>query len=719
VNGRRLTLALAAVVLALPGTAAAATYAAPDNGVATCLRPTGNPGELVSFGRGTEKGVSFDVLAADPSTVTRTADIDVGPTYTCAETASGGGVTVVASAAVSPASRSTGIKIAVREGSGGFTTPVTLADTPEADFGTYAPAVAVGTAGDAVVAWTELRGLVEERDTEFRVVMARRAPGGTFGAPQQVTPWQESGYDGSEIAAGVDGLGTATIAWARPLPGGPRFTQAAVVEVATVAKGAAGGAVQRLTGRLSEQVEISAGVSPDGHALVAWTSLDGISFAERAPANAGFGPATALVDTFEAPARAPEQARPDVSVAGDGAAVVTWATVTGDGSRSGIEAAWRRGGGAFSAAVEVWSAPTYRAPDAALDAFPRPQPEVRAAGSSGGTIHTGGGGSFYFGVDSGEFTYSVYDVEVPRAALSDAGTITLTWTGREPHDDGSRGEAWVATGSVNDAALGTPRKLSGECRSAVGAIPLRASPTTLVAWSDNATSGFIDYHETSIGHGRIHVARPSDARPAATKKAKIDVSAPRGLQTVYFDQPVPISVRCDGPCDLRVWAPERLAATGGALQSGGRTKLKLVGSTESHLAPKGRGGGPVKVKVRACDPVSGTVVDEASVTVRLARHTLPKYVPARDVRTRRSGNKVIVTWRTAGPATRHSFAVVGQTRRDPQSFEDFVDGAGVDGKSKQSFRAVLRGKGIRWVQVTTNQRDRRAPARERVVRVKD
>src|SRR5687768_17744784 len=172
----RLTgLAVALAVLAAPAPAAAA----PLNelpfeqrpGIATCLRAPG-AGDLALYGRG-----GVDLRAAGDAGAAPVPAVRIRRLTECAAVATApGGAGVVAGAVRGDPPE---IRAAVRDPGGAFGAPARLGTG--AVFGSSVSA-AVSPAGHAVVAWAQVRGEPHpRRPARFRIVAARRAPGGAFG----------------------------------------------------------------------------------------------------------------------------------------------------------------------------------------------------------------------------------------------------------------------------------------------------------------------------------------------------------------------------------------------------------------------------------------------------------------------------------------------------------------------------------------------------------
>jgi hypothetical protein len=93
--------------------------------------------------------------------------------------------------------------------------------------------------------------------------------------------------------------------------------------------------------------------------------------------------------------------------------------------------------------------------------------------------------------------------------------------------------------------------------------------------------------------------------------------------------------------------------------------------------------------------VHATAPGGRETAVRLLRvpviglRSLPLRAP-RDVQARRDGARIVVTWRTAQPARRQTFIVIGERRRAPDGGFDPTAYALEDGGGRTRFRVRLR-----------------------------
>ena len=319
---RRLLLACA-LALTLPTAAGAAPlHELPyvERPTIACLAPTGVPGGLTIVGAYSERDVTTELLTDG---ATPAGGVSVGRLYGCASLVDSQGGTAVVAGGVEPHSELHGFVIhgALRDPGGAFGAPVRLGR------GDPDPAVAVGPAGHAVVAWVERS---RRRDA---IVAVRRAPGAAFGPPETVLAWRPRAYSFSlvDLHAGVDAAGRVTLLWRRDHP----VSEQTHVEAASAAQGAPF-AVQRLAARVQFPDPVLA-VAPDGWALAAygnWGRRGGAIF-ERAPGAPGF------TRVALAPPRYSDQ--PVVAIRDGGGGLVGWRRETSEK----IEVATRVQAGAF------------------------------------------------------------------------------------------------------------------------------------------------------------------------------------------------------------------------------------------------------------------------------------------------------------------------------------------------------------------------------------
>jgi hypothetical protein len=692
-----LTAVALVAVCAGPASASAATYITPGGESPSCLRATGVPGELTTLGKLKRQSTPTDVLAADPTTITRTGGTDLGLLAYCAEVASGGGVTALAGW-VNDGLNKVSLRVTVREsGAGGFSAPIALAASEGSRYsGTGEVAIGVGGNGDIAVIWTETRGRTGEGFESsallrYRLVMRRRLAGGQFGPAEPVTAWIPSpdflGLYNASVE--LDAAGTVTLVWARSIDGGERSGPfgSAVVETARVPRTGIAAPAQRITRRVSGLTSLSLDVAPKGRSVAAWTSADGVAYAEREPGADAFGAPGEIVGTIDEPDSTTEKSDVAVAVRDDGAVVFAWRSLTELYVRTALEARWRPAGGQFTDVKRVWSAATGS--------------PIR---NSDGSISYGSGESivprYDDSGDAGRAT-SPPDGDSTGVGLDDAGRITVTWVQEgKVYSGDSLQRGWVAGGTLDSGALQV-RRLGSDCRAVYTTVPLAAGGGPLVAWSDLVTTHGPEGQYPG-GGGRVHV-EPVNAVPAEPSTPEVTLSAPRGTQTVYFDQPVVLPVSCDAACDIRAWVPgaggDVRNSTGLVLPRAGQGRIRFVADElRLHLAPKR--GGTLQVRVAVCDPVTGRRVATKSAALKVARRTPPPAAHVSDVKARRKGTDVIVTWKTDRAARRHVFYVAGlSTNSRRPRFDPYVDDEAVEGSAKRSYSVRLQGRAIKFVQL--------------------
>lgn len=505
-------------------------------------------------------------------------------------------------------------------------------------------AAAVSPAGHAAVAW------VEHRRKRSRVTVARRLPGLAFRAPEPLTGWWRSDFEEGRPVVGIDAAGTTTVAWSQPVAG---FRERPAIAVA--APGAA-----FVSQRLDSSSTIGGSrpalaVAPDGWSILAY-SLDGFGIAvyERAPMAAAFARVqrSSRTDAYDS------THDPAVAVGDGGAAVVAWRTELGDPGQ-GIAALTRTPGGAFGR------------PETVEDA-----PRRRSFGSSFSVL---------LGVGSPPYDN---DARRLRAALGPGGQVLLAWTGGRP---GGTSRARAATGALG-GPFAAPQTLLSRVRHADAPAPLfLPDGRAAVAWIDNAGRD-----------GRLHLAVEGAPGPVS-QAPRLRVRGPR-TQRLFRADPLHVSIACDRPCDVQagVRGAQRVSVT---LPGGGRRTLALrrIALDEGDLPRAGR----VHVVVRATEP-GGRAVARRSLRVRVVhKPSFPLWTPL-DVRARRRGDAIVVRWRTAGPARRLLFSVIGTRARSQGSFVRGAFGY-ARGRGRMRFAVRLRPdrpRRVRWVVLNVGSLDR-------------
>ena len=639
----RLTvLTVFGAVLVLPSSAAAGTFGElpftpiPDRGPARCLGATGAPGGIATLGPFSRRESATDLLTVSGDGVQSRERIEIGRMFECATVSEApGGAAVVAGVTVN-ADYETELRAVVRDPGGAFAAPVTLSRRG------VEPVAAVGPAGDAVVAWAERAGR-----RRFRILAARRVPGGAFGEAQTLVTWtrDESEFPGVHLAAAVDAAGTASLAWSRELPSDD-FDEH--VEAATARRGDAF-AVQRIASGVSSDEGPVLATAADGWTLIAFEDgRDGLpQVFERAP-----GGAFAAV-VLSAPPERPSRTGVSIAIRDGGGAVVAWRYGRFDLSR-GVEAVTREAGGAFGAVHRVATPP--------------------------GGFYEGPEDDFALFTTFDPFSGPPQDAHTRRldVAIAPDGRIALAWSaaaGRPP----LRAEtAHGATGRL-DGTFDTPHALGAPMRdtSDVAALFL-ADGRAAVTWTDNSQGA----------DGRLHVALDG-ATPAAEPGApRLSLRAPR-FQRLFASQSPRVIAGCDRRCDLRAAVIDPQGSRGDVVtwtrRRAGRRPL-TAGSVD--VVPR-RGSRIVKVVVQASAPGGGRTTMRR-VRIRVARRPALPLRPAVGVTARREGDDIVVRWRTAAPARRQFFVVAGQVRED--RLEPGALGAlkFLPGRGRSSFSIRLR-----------------------------
>lgn len=288
------------IALALPASAGAAPlgelpFQRLADGAA-CQAPTGAPGELSRWAEG-----GAEVLTVGADGAGRPLPVPLGELTGCpraAGSASGAGVIAGATERA--------LRVALREPGGGrFGAPVTLAAAENV----FDLSVAVSPEGDAVVTWAEYAFTPRRA----RIRMARRAPGGAFGAPEDLMPWRrDTGSVGVLAAMAADG---ETVVLVRTPSGSDRNPSS----TDTLRAGARGAPLGTPAPLPAEVYGLALGVAPDGRVVIAASASGSVQVFER-PRGGALSAAQRLTDPMEA-VNAGEMA---VAVGADGRTVVAW-----------------------------------------------------------------------------------------------------------------------------------------------------------------------------------------------------------------------------------------------------------------------------------------------------------------------------------------------------------------------------------------------------------
>ncbi len=304
--GRLLLFLLICGVLAAPANAADLGELTPLSvrGSEDCGGPTGAPGELVVR---TTTGVRF--VTATRAGFQPGQALNLGKGFACSVVKvrpSGAGVVV--------GQLDGRIVAVVRDPGGAWGAPLTVVPITETS-PTLSVTADVSDRGDVIVAMKAFTVDVKALNAppKSRFLVARRAPGGTFGAVEQIgVPAVALGDIHAGIAATGEAVVVTTLAarhrqppfqvpvQARLAPSGQTF--GAPVHIADT--------------RVFSSPALA--VAADGRALIAAASGASMVVAERAP-GAGFGPATPVGSAGEG-----GLVSPFAGIAPDGAAAVAW-----------------------------------------------------------------------------------------------------------------------------------------------------------------------------------------------------------------------------------------------------------------------------------------------------------------------------------------------------------------------------------------------------------
>jgi hypothetical protein len=510
-----------------------------------------------------------------------------------------------------------------------------------------------------VVAWSLVRFVRGggRLDARTRVVAALRPAGGGFRRPQFLTPWRSGSFaPAAKLAAGMDASGTATVAWAQPIPDRGNIPALSRVAVAIAAPGGSLGPAQVLARRVQDVGRAALSVTADGGALFAHDGRGAIWVYERAAGASAFDRVKRLRS------RRLDWENPDVSLAPDGSAVVAWRGSEAAGSED-VLALSRRGTGAWTGPVALQRS---RRGDST---------QVEAYG-----ILIGSSGRPSPPDDSGNTAL--------RAAAGTDGRYLVTWGVQRSLPFGDRPLAARMAHGQAGAAPSRPETAGCRCRSVNGVVPLgMAGGELLTAYTDNATSVLDFGFEFARRAGRLHFAEPGPPGAGAAPP-RLTVRPPRA-RTLGYGNMLRVRVGCDRPCDLRAYVVggrgRGRGAASGSLDGAGSTRLAIKPPIDAHLAPPSGGSARVVVHGYATD---GRTFATRTVPVDLHRKPLRPLPRLLNLRAVRRGRSVVVTWRTGRPARRVRFEAVQQLSRrrgvpiEPKS---------VLGRGRRSFRLRLDG----------------------------
>jgi hypothetical protein len=475
-----------ALLLAAPATASAAPFGElpfrPVRGAAECLAPAGEAGALVRWAPGGAELMRATATGLAPESVARLGDVNDCPV--AALDPSGAGVVAGAG--------DNGVRISTRQPGGSWSPPLEIA-------GRRARSVAVGISprGDGVVAGGEYAPSYKSAD----VRIVQRVPGGAFGAPVQLA--QTFRVPDVQTALTADGAALLVISDER------------AVRLATAAPGAPFGVPRTLARGVGFGSGTKLAVTPDGRALLAAETGNGVALFDREPGQ----------DFVQRPTLPLAGGRVAVALAPDGTAVVA------SGSGESVSAVMRDGLGPFSAPAQ-------------FNVPPRPR-----RGDSGDFQELGGSQT----------------ENVLRVAIGGDRRALLTW----PVDkQGLRAATLTSAGAGEVAALASP------LRPALGATPVvLADGTRAVAWADDNDGASAPPYA-----GRVHYAVEGVADTPAAPVPSVAVGAPadRSLRPA---QDLVLPVRCSAACDLRATTAMGLVDVSAALERAGTVRLRFSAFT--------------------------------------------------------------------------------------------------------------------------------------------
>jgi hypothetical protein len=654
-------LSLLAVIgsLIAAGSASAAPFGelpftpVPDN--VRCLRATGAPGELV---RSTDDGVRFMTASAGGFADAGEVKVDGGASRcpAVAAQANGAGVLAVPS----------GFKLqaAVRE-PGGPWSPLAVLDNDMDS----APVAAVSDRGDAAVAWVKTS---TGRVQTHRVLVARRPAGGAFGAPEVVATIKTPAGSPA-LQVGVSGRGETLVAWSVP----PRFDADSLAWLdptssVDVASAGPGGPFAVAHG-VAPSAPVSApalAVARDGRALLATFDGESVRVAERPPGQP-FGAA-------EPVARAADvlTIEPAVALDSSGAAVVAWT-----GIQAELGAVTRLRAGAFGAPVTITRPRSLHGSDTIVLALLR-----QFAGAFGG--------AFDNLPDDDEANVTATITADGRALITAGGT-----TGERVLPALRVASLPLAGGHLDSQAL------AGPLRDPVAnsLVPL-ADGRPAVAWAENPP-------ELGDGRGRLYLALEGATEPADPPSPTVTTGLPF-TTALHAKDALELPVRCSAACEIFAYENRSGAFARFELSRGGSGTLRIGGFLgELPLAPLHRG--PVRIRLLYGGP-GARHPDEKVVTLQLRRLEGPRPPAVRDVRARRRGGRIEVSWRTDVPAKPGDFGAIGTHTRSLDEVPIALT-LGDGDRKRTRFRLTLAPTdGVRFVTVVFNAEpfrfDRRATA---------
>ncbi len=298
------------------------------------------------------------------------------------------------------------VQASTRPPGGAFGAPVDLSASGQT---AEAPQLAVVADGTTTATWTR------SNSTHYIVQTSTRPPGGTFGAPVDLSASGQDAYD-PQLAIAPDGTTTAT--WQRT--NGTNY----IVQASTRPPGGAFGAPVDLSATGQDAGFPQLAVAADGTTTVIWPRSNGTNYIVQASTRPPGGTFGAPIDLSATGQNAgPVQ----LALAADDTTTVVW--LRSNGTNNIVQASTRPPGGAFGAPIDLSAS--------GQDAL-NPQVAVAPDGTTTATWQRSNGthgivqastrppGSAFSGpVDlsaSGQNAFS------PQLAVAPDGTTTATWT---------------------------------------------------------------------------------------------------------------------------------------------------------------------------------------------------------------------------------------------------------------------------------------------------
>ena len=576
-------LLTAVCFLALCAPAGAQTFAeAPSQlvfGDAECVAPTGAPGELAVGGEGETK-----LLHATPAGFTAAPSVPLNDCPVVATRPNGAGVAAAGGVTIDGALRD--------PGGAWRNVPIAGAGTEMSRYGSAQAAIA--DSGHAIVAWIEAEGF--GGDDRFKVRVARRAPGGGFGAPELVGPSQTERPRDFEV--GIADNGDAFVLLWGSDDNLPPYNLRV-----TVASAPAGATFQAPTdlGAVPWRSSPSLAVAPDGRALVAFPDGQSLKVAERAPGES-FKAAAPVV-----PATDLTGVRTRAAIGTGGRAALAW-----QGTSLGrTELITRAGVGAFSAPVTL--APGGK-PSADFDPF---------------------------------YTSEWYD------ALTGIGDILSgTWINLALTPDGrallttnyyARNERTLYGAALFTVALGSTQQLrqtAGDgLQRPAAPVPLTfADGTPAVAWAEAVRLS------TRGREIRLHLAGAGATAAAKGPVPRVTVGKPRN-RVLKGNDGFNLPITCSAACQVHV----QVAGGDGS----GSLELERAGSGRLYVSHGWRPFAKLRSSpIRFALSYAGRDTQRPRTrifTLRLKRTPEAPVPHPRDLRAVRQGDRIKVTWRSTGP----------------------------------------------------------------------